>query len=84
LAEAAAPAIAETLRDAGLSVVLHAGGGSFKSQMKKADKSAACYALILGDDECQANLIAVKPMFGEGEQVKVTIQEAIKLIKVSN
>jgi histidyl-tRNA synthetase len=84
LAEAAAPAIAETLRDAGLSVVLHAGGGSFKSQMKKADKSAACYALILGDDECQENLIAVKPMFGEGEQVKVTIQEAIKLIKVSN
>jgi histidyl-tRNA synthetase len=84
LAEAAAPAIAETLRDAGLSVVLHAGGGSFKSQMKKADKSAACYALILGDDECQANLIAVKPMFGEGEQVKVTIQEAIKLIRVSN
>jgi histidyl-tRNA synthetase len=84
LAEAAAPAIAETLRDAGLSVVLHAGGGSFKSQMKKADKSAACYALILGDDECQENLIAVKPMFGEGEQVKVTVQEAIKLIKVSN
>lgn len=84
LAEAAAPVIAETLRDAGLSVVLHAGGGSFKSQMKKADRSAARYALILGDDECQSNLIAVKPMSGEGEQVKVSIQEAIKLIKVSN
>lgn len=84
LAEAAAPAIAETLRDAGLSVVLHAGGGSFKSQMKKADRSAARYALILGDDECQANLIAVKPMLGEGEQVKVGIDEAIKLMKAFN
>ena len=84
LAEAAAPAIAETLRDAGLSVVLHAGGGSFKSQMKKADRSAARFALILGDDECQANLIAVKPMLGEGEQVKVGIHEAIKLLKAFN
>ncbi len=83
LAEAAAPKLAETLRDAGLSVVIHAGGGSFKSQMKKADRSAARFALILGDDECQANVIAVKPMAGEGEQVKVNIQEAVKLIKAS-
>ncbi len=83
LAEAAAPKLAETLRDAGLSVVIHAGGGSFKSQMKKADRSAARFALILGDDECQANVIAVKPMAGEGDQVKVSIQEAVKLIKAS-
>jgi histidyl-tRNA synthetase len=83
LAEAAAPKLAETLRDAGLSVVIHAGGGSFKSQMKKADRSAARFALILGDDECQANLIAVKPMAGEGDQVKVSIQEAVNLIKAS-
>ncbi len=83
LAEAAAPKLAETLRDAGLSVVIHAGGGSFKSQMKKADRSAARFALILGDDECQANVIAVKPMAGEGDQVKVSVQEAVKLIKAS-
>ena len=83
LAEAAAPKLAETLRDAGLSVVIHAGGGSFKSQMKKADRSAARFALILGDDECQASVIAVKPMAGEGEQVKVSIQEAVNLIKAS-
>lgn len=83
LAEAAAPKLAETLRDAGLSVVIHAGGGSFKSQMKKADRSAARFALILGDDECQANVIAVKPMAGEGDQVKLSIQEAVNLIKAS-
>ena len=81
LAEAAAPKLAETLRDAGLSVVIHAGGGSFKSQMKKADRSAARFALILGDDECQAGLLAVKPMAGQGEQQAVSIEEVIKLIK---
>jgi len=80
LAEATAPAIAETLRDAGLSVVLHAGGGSFKSQMKKADRSGARYSLILGDDECQSQTIAVKPMLGEGEQMKLSIQDAINKI----
>lgn len=80
LAEAEAQTIAETMRDAGLSIVLHAGGGSFKSQMKKADRSGARYALILGDDECQAKVIAVKPMAGEGEQVKVSIADAIQII----
>lgn len=80
LAEAEAQTIAETMRDAGLSIVLHAGGGSFKSQMKKADRSGARYALILGDDECQAKVIAVKPMTGEGEQLKVSIADAIQII----
>jgi histidyl-tRNA synthetase len=80
LAEAEAQTIAETMRDAGLSIVLHAGGGSFKSQMKKADRSGARYALILGDDECQSKVIAVKPMAGEGEQVKVSIADAIQII----
>ena len=80
LAEAEAQTIAETMRDAGLSIVLHAGGGSFKSQMKKADRSGARYALILGDDECQAKVIVVKPMTGEGEQVKVSIADAIQII----
>ena len=54
LAEAKAFGVAETLRGDGLSVVLHAGGGSFKSQMKKADRSGARYAAILGDDEVAA------------------------------
>ena len=47
-------ASAEMLRDAGHAVVVNAGGGSFKSQMKKADASGARYALIIGDDEAAA------------------------------
>src|SRR5690606_155505 len=43
--------VAEILRDAGLATVLHCGGGSFKSQMKRADASGARYAVIIGDDE---------------------------------
>jgi histidyl-tRNA synthetase len=39
VADAMASVLAEQLRDAGLRVVLHSGGGSFKSQMKKADAS---------------------------------------------
>jgi histidyl-tRNA synthetase len=80
LAEAQAVVIAEQLRDAGLSVVVHAGGGSFKSQMKKADRSGAKYALILGDDEVQAQLIAVKPMVSGGEQVKASLSETIDIL----
>src|SRR4051812_4658054 len=49
-AERYAESVAESMRDAGLNVVLHCGGGSFKSQMKKADSSGARYAGIIGDD----------------------------------
>lgn len=62
LAEQAAFALAENLRQAGLQVILHAGGGSFKSQMKKADRSLARYALILGDDEVNTQQVSLKPM----------------------
>ncbi len=80
-AERQAPQLAETLRDAGLNIVLHAGGGSFKSQMKKADRSGALYAIIIGDDEVAANELTLKPMQVAGEQVRVKIQQAIELMK---
>ena len=52
--------IAESLRDAGVSVVVHAGGGSFKSQFKRADASAASIAVILAGDELAAGSASVK------------------------
>ena len=66
--------VAEQLRDAGLRVVLHCGGGSFKSQMKKADTSRAPYAVIIGDNEVQAGMATLKPLQG-GEQVQVGFGE---------
>jgi histidyl-tRNA synthetase len=53
---------AEQLRDAGLSVVLHCGGGSLKSQMKKADQSGAFIAVILGEDELNQQQVTLKLM----------------------
>lgn len=82
-AELAAVKIAEKLRDEGLSIIVHAGGGSFKSQMKKADRSGARYALILGDDELRSNVIAVKPMLGDGNQENATLSETIQILKRS-
>jgi histidyl-tRNA synthetase len=65
----------ERLRDAGMAIVVNAGGGSFKSQMKKADASRARFALIIGDDEAATDSVAVKPLRGGGEQVAVTADE---------
>ena len=53
---------AEDLRSAGLNVVLHAGAGSMKSQMKKADASGARYALIFGEDEYAAGELTFKAL----------------------
>ncbi|MCB5206051.1 histidine--tRNA ligase [Methylovorus mays] len=80
-AERLAPQVAEQLRDAGISVALHTGGGSFKSQMKKADRSGARFALILGDDEAKAGEITLKPMLSGGEQQRLDLLQAIQHLK---
>jgi histidyl-tRNA synthetase len=68
--------VAERIRDAGLACVFGAGG-SFKSQMKKADASGARFAIILGDDEVAAGKLTLKPLRGGGEQVLLAPDEAI-------
>lgn len=70
--------LAERIRDAGLDVVLHcataAGAGSFKSQMKKADASAAAFAVILGEDEIANSVAQVKAMrAGEGAAQQTSV-----------
>jgi histidyl-tRNA synthetase len=57
---AAAVNAAERLRDAGLDVLMHAGGGSFKSQFKRADASGAGWAVIVGEDELARGEVSVK------------------------
>jgi histidyl-tRNA synthetase len=69
-AAAYAFALADALRSAGHSVVLHAGGGSFKSQMKKADASGAWLALVVGEDELKAGEVSVKNLRNKSEQVR--------------
>ena len=61
--------VLEALRAGGVAVQMHAGGGSFKSQFKKADASGARFALVFGADELARGEVAVKPLRGDGEQV---------------
>jgi len=63
----------EMLRDAGCEIIVNAGGGSFKSQMKRADASGARYALLIGPDEAAAEAVSVKPLRQSGEQKTVPI-----------
>ena len=62
---------AQALRAAGHAVVQHAGGGSFKSQMKKADASGALIALIVGEDEVRANELTLKFLRRDRPQIKL-------------
>lgn len=72
---------AEFLRDEGLNVVLHCGGGGFKSQMKKADVTGACYAMIIGDDEVKAQEVTIKPLREPIEQASVKLDMVTDLIR---
>ena len=66
--------LAEQLRDdlPWLRIETHCGGGSFKSQFKKADRSGAKVALILGESECEQGTVGIKPLREEIEQLQVT------------
>ncbi|MBG6502127.1 histidine--tRNA ligase [Pseudomonas aeruginosa] len=72
-AELAALTLAEQLRSAipGIRLLVNAGAGSFKSQFKKAAKSGARFALILGEDEVANRVVGFKPLRDEGEQQSI-------------
>lgn len=70
-AERAGFLLAEKLRDAlpGLRLVMDCSGGSFGNQLKRADKSGARVAIIVGDEEARAQRAALKPLRNDAEQV---------------
>ena len=70
-----APRVAEGLRDQGIDVLFHCGGGSFKSQMKKADASGATFAVIIGDDEAEAGEVTLKHLREESAQKRVSVDK---------
>ncbi|MEZ5447139.1 MAG: histidine--tRNA ligase [Gammaproteobacteria bacterium] len=80
---AAAMELAESLRDEvrGLKVLTHCGGGSVKSQLKRADQSRARWGLLLGTEELAAGTVSIKPLRGEGAQRTVTRAEAVDWLK---
>jgi len=70
-------AIAEQLRNdlPELKLQVNCGGGSIKSQFKKADKSGALHALILGEDELHRGVISLKPLLERGEQKELSVSD---------
>ena len=74
---ARAQQIAESIRDEmpRLKLVVHAGAGSFKSQMRKADKSGARLAIILGEAEMEAGTLSVKDLRQQSDQLEIAQSE---------
>ena len=74
--------LAEELRDRipGIRVAMNLGGGSFKSQLKRADKSEARYALVLGEQELSEGRIGLKPLRSDEEQTSVALDDLAKVL----
>lgn len=75
--------LAESLRDAlpHLRLVTHCGGGNFKHQFKRADKSGARFALVLGEDEIAQGQVTLKYLREEQPQMRLTPTEVIDYFK---
>lgn len=79
-------ALAEQLRGAlpGVRLVANLGGGGFKAQFKRADRSGARFALVVGDDELEQGTLTVKDLKGELEQQTLSIEGVVKLLSSYN
>ena len=71
------------LREGGLSVIFNYDGGSIKSQMKRANASGSRYAVIIGDNEVELEMLSVKPLRTRDLQEMLPLPDAIKKIKMS-
>lgn len=75
--------LAETLRDAlpQMEIVCNCGGGSMKAQFKRADRSGAAVALVLGEDELKADQVVMKPLRSGADQQRVARAEIVDVLK---
>ncbi len=75
--------LAERLRDAlpGYEILCNCGGGGMKAQFKRADRSGARYALVLGDDELRNETVVVKPLRTDEQQIEVGRAELIEQLR---
>ncbi len=66
-----AVSLAEQLRDQNVNTIVHLGGGGFKSQFKKADRSGADIAVIIGEEEIRSGKVSVKPLRDDKAQISL-------------
>ena len=80
-AERVALALARELRAAGLYVELDASGSAFGKQFKRADRSGAAWALVLGDEEAKRGEVRLKPLQQQAEEITVAIQPVASIVE---
>lgn len=75
--------VVERLRDTlpDFKILMNCGGGGLKAQMKRADRSGAAYALILGEDELKAGIVTVKPLRTGNDQQQLLIAEVAEYLQ---
>jgi len=73
-------AVAEQLRSAypQIKVMVHCGEASLKNQLKKADKSGARFALVIGEEELQNDVVIIKPLRNGQEQKKISRDQLVE------
>ena len=80
-AERVALALARELRTAGLWVELDASGSAFGKQFKRADRSGARWALVLGDEEAERGEVRLKPLQQKGEESTVALAPVAAIVE---
>ena len=80
-AERGALALARELRAAGLHLELDASGSAFGKQFKRADRSGAAWALVLGDEEAERGEVRLKPLQQQAEEITVAIQPVAAIVE---
>jgi len=78
--------VAEKIRSAvpGLRLITNLGGGSFKTQFKRADRSDARFALVIGEDEAVNGMVTIKDLQGENEQQTVSVDDVAEILSRYN
>jgi histidyl-tRNA synthetase len=79
-AEPQALTLARQWRGAGLAVELDGSSASFGKQFKRADRSGAPWAVVLGDEEALAGQLRLKPLRGEGEEQQLSWEDALSYL----
>ena len=81
-AQSYAVEVSEYLRNAlpTVRIMMHCGGGNFKKQLKRADKTGARLALLLGSDEMQSRVVGIKPLRDGQEQVTVSFDTLVEKV----
>lgn len=82
-AESVGPTLVEQSRDAlsNLRIIANCGGGGFKAQLKRADRSGADLAIIVGDEEASAGSVIIKHLRSEQEQQTIAQAQLIPYLK---